>query len=120
MHEFEAEPDVRIKRIYEEADDRDGHRVLVDRIWPRGITRERAALDAWAQDLAPSTALRKWFGHDPRRFAGFRQRYLAELDSRKAELDDLRQRARRQRVTLLYAARDPDCNHAMILRDLLA
>lgn len=125
LHEFDAKeasgraPDVRIKRIYEPATREDGFRVLVDRLWPRGFTKERAALNAWARELAPSTALRKWFGHDPKRMSGFRDRYRAELAGHAVELSALRHRAAAQRVTLLYAARDARCNHAAVLEELI-
>jgi uncharacterized protein YeaO (DUF488 family) len=110
---------VQVKRIYEERDAGDGYRVLVDRLWPRGISRARAALDAWLAELAPSTQLRQWFGHDAGRFAEFARRYRAELRARRTTLDELRVRAAHQRVTLLYAAHDPRVNHAAVLRDVL-
>lgn len=123
LHEFEAESalqaGVQIKRIHEARCAQDGFRVLVDRLWPRGISKERAALDEWRADLAPSTALRKWFAHDPRRWPEFRQRYRAELRAHAALLQPLRERAAQQRVTLLYAARDPRTNHALVLRNVL-
>lgn len=111
--------EVRIKRIYEAADSADGYRALVDRLWPRGISRQRAALDAWLVELAPSTQLRLWFGHDPRRWSEFRRRYRAELRSQRKVLDSLRQRAREQRVTLLFGSREPRINHAAVLREVL-
>jgi uncharacterized protein YeaO (DUF488 family) len=123
LHEFELpdapDPGVQIKRIHEEPCAQDGLRVLVDRLWPRGISKQRAALDEWRADLAPSTALRKWFAHDPRRWPEFRQRYRAELRAHAALLQPLRERATQQRVTLLYAARDPRINHALVLRSVL-
>ena len=123
LHELEnppsTAPGVRIKRIHDERSDEDGLRLLVDRLWPRGISKQRAALDAWRADLAPSTALRKWFMHDPRRWAEFRQRYRAELRALAPQLQALRELATLQRVTLLYAARDPRINHAIVLRDAL-
>jgi uncharacterized protein YeaO (DUF488 family) len=123
LHEFETPPattpGVHIKRIHEEHSDEDGLRLLVDRLWPRGISKERAALDAWRADLAPSTALRKWLMHDPRRWTEFRQRYRAELRALAPQLQALRELAALQRVTLLYAARDPRINHASVLRDAL-
>jgi uncharacterized protein YeaO (DUF488 family) len=110
---------IQVKRIYEPADPADGFRALVDRLWPRGISKERAALDEWLRDLAPSTPLRKWFHEDPARWAGFTRRYRAELRAQTPALEALRQRARQQRVTLLYGARDPRRNHARLLRELL-
>src|SRR5215831_9698681 len=110
---------VEIKRIYEPADSADGFRVLIDRLWPRGVSRRRAALDAWLADLAPSTALRTWFHHDLARWPEFARRYRGELRAQAPLLQQLRQRARAQRVTLLYGARDPRVNHAVVLRDVL-
>jgi uncharacterized protein YeaO (DUF488 family) len=110
---------VRIKRIYEAADAADGYRALIDRLWPRGISRERAALDAWLVELAPSTQLRLWFEHDPQRWSEFRRRYRAELRGQPALLDSLRRRAQQQRVTLLYGSREPRINHAVVLREVL-
>jgi uncharacterized protein YeaO (DUF488 family) len=110
---------VRIKRIYDARTAADGYRALVDRLWPRGISKTRAALDAWLVELAPSTALRQWFGHEPGRFAEFARRYRAELRAQRRTLDELRARAVRGRVTLLYAARDARVNHAAVLRDVL-
>lgn len=108
-----------IKRIYEPAAAADGYRVLVDRLWPRGVSKEAAELDAWMKEVAPSTGLRTWWQHDPRRFDDFADRYRHELDGSPA-LASLRELWRsRPRLTLLYAARDPNCNHAIVLRDLL-
>ena len=109
----------RVKRIYDEADAADGFRALVDRLWPRGISKQRAALDDWLVDLAPSTALRKWFHRDPTRWLEFARRYRAELRVQAPALQLLRQRAAQQRVTLLYAAHDARRNHAVVLRNLL-
>ena len=92
---------------------------LVDRLWPRGMTKERAALDLWMKDVAPSPQLRKWFGHDPARFAEFRAQYIAELDANAAAEELLRICAEYPDVTLLYAAKDPQVNHALVLRDYL-
>jgi uncharacterized protein YeaO (DUF488 family) len=111
--------DVCIKRIYEKSVRRDGYRVLVDRLWPRGIKREVAALDEWLRDIAPSTELREWFAHEPQRWPAFRDRYLEELRSHATLLDALRERATQQRVTLLYAARDKKINHAVVLEEAL-
>jgi uncharacterized protein YeaO (DUF488 family) len=126
LHEFETRDEqarpqrgVGVKRIYEAPDSADGYRVLIDRLWPRGISKKRAALDAWFTDLAPSTALRTWFHRDPQRFAEFARRYRAELRAHTPLLQRLRERARRQRVTLLYAARAARVNHATVLRTVL-
>jgi uncharacterized protein YeaO (DUF488 family) len=125
LHELEsaaaatAAQDVRIKRIYDDPDGADGYRALVDRLWPRGVTKTRAALDAWLVELAPSSALRQWFMHEPGRFAEFARRYRAELRTQRRALDELRARSAKQRVTLLYGARDPRVNHAAVLRDVL-
>jgi uncharacterized protein YeaO (DUF488 family) len=112
--------DIRTKRVYEEADPQDGYRILIDHIWPRGVTRERARLDAWARELAPSNELRKWFDHRPARFARFRARYRRELLARPESLAELRRRGASGPVTILYAARDQDHNNAVVLAELLA
>jgi uncharacterized protein YeaO (DUF488 family) len=117
LHEFE--PGVRIKRVYDAPAPTDGFRVLVDRLWPRGLTKQKAALDLWARDMAPSSALRQWFAHDPERYAEFRRRYRAELRPHAKDLADLRSRATQQPVTLLYGARDPHFNHATVLREVI-
>jgi uncharacterized protein YeaO (DUF488 family) len=111
--------DVRIKRVYEPPDPADGRRILVDRLWPRGVSRERAAIDDWLRDLGPSTELRRWFSHDPARFEEFRRRYTAELAGRGDVLDDLRRTAREGRLTLVYSARDTEHNDAVVLADAL-
>jgi len=111
--------DVRLKRAYEPAAATDGYRVLVDRLWPRGVSKERARLDAWERDLAPSKELRQWFGHEPRRFAEFRRRYLDELRRQRPLLGELRRRARRGPITLVYAAHDDEHNDAVVLADVL-
>jgi uncharacterized protein YeaO (DUF488 family) len=106
-----------IKRIYEPAGEGDGVRVLVDRLWPRGVSKQDAALDRWLKEIAPTPELRAWFGHEPGRFEEFADRYRAELEGNPA-LDCLLDIVREaESVTLLYAARDPDCNHAAVLRD---
>lgn len=125
LHELEpvaarpAARGVQIKRIYEEADPTDGMRVLVDRLWPRGISKRRAAVDDWLADLAPSTALRQWFHYDLRRWSEFSKRYRTELRAQRPLLERLRHGARQRRVTLLYAARTAEANHALVLRDVL-
>lgn len=112
-------PAVRLKRIYEPPDPSDGYRVLVDRVWPRGVSKEKAAVDEWAKELAPSTELRKWFGHDPERFREFRTRYRRELARSAEALAALRKRSKRQRVTLVYSAKDEQHNQAVVLREYL-
>lgn len=108
-----------IKRIYENPDDDDGYRVLVDRLWPRGISKEKARLDDWLKDIAPSTELRKWFDHDPDKFDEFSDRYTTELTQKKEKIDRLHKIAEKQKVTLLYAARDEAYNHAIVLKEFL-
>ena len=105
-----------IKRVYEPSAPSDGSRILVDRLWPRGISKRKAALDGWAKEVAPSPGLRKWFGHRPERFQEFAKRYRAELKG-NAALKELR--ARKGKVTLVYGARDPKINHARILAKVL-
>jgi uncharacterized protein YeaO (DUF488 family) len=111
--------DVRLKRAYDRASASDGYRVLIDRLWPRGVTREQARMDEWARELAPSAELRSWFGHDPSRFAEFRRRYNAELIAQKGKLRELRRRARNGRLTLVYGARDTEHNDAVVLAAVL-
>jgi uncharacterized protein YeaO (DUF488 family) len=111
--------DIRIKRVYEPAAKSDGARVLVDRVWPRGITKEKAALDLWLKDIAPSTALRKWFGHDPARWDEFRKRYGKELDGNGEAIGRLQDMIAKGPVTLLYGAHDAEHNQAVALADYL-
>ena len=111
--------DVRVKRAYEPAESADGYRVLVDRLWPRGVSRERAKLDGWEKELAPSTELRQWFGHEPSRFAEFRRRYIEELRGERSRLTALRRQARVGALTLVYGARDSEHNEAVVLADVL-
>jgi len=111
--------EVRARRVYDEPDPGDGYRVLIDHIWPRGVSRERARLDDWARDLAPSDELRKWFDHVPARFAEFRARYRDELADRSERLAELRARAACGPLTILYAARDREHNNAAVLSELL-
>ena len=110
---------VHVKRAYEPPAPSDGYRVLIDRLWPRGVERESARLDEWARELAPSTELRRWFGHDPARFGEFRERYLDELSAQEAKLRELRERARETTLTLVYGARDTEHNDAVVLAELL-
>ncbi|MDD3937952.1 DUF488 domain-containing protein [Rhodoferax sp.] len=110
---------IRIKRAYDPPSDDDGVRLLIDRLWPRGIKKESLAVDQWAKELAPSTALRQWFGHDPARWQEFRQRYAAELRPHAELLDTLRTLARKGPVTLVYGAHDEAHNNAVALREFL-
>lgn len=111
---------VQLKRIYEPPQKSDGYRVLVDRVWPRGLSKDAAQIDLWMKDIAPSTALRKWFNHDPARWIGFQEKYRAELHELGDKLDELRARAKKEPVTLLYGAKDTEHNQAVVLRDVLA
>jgi uncharacterized protein YeaO (DUF488 family) len=111
--------DVRAKRIYDPPDDGDGYRILIDHIWPRGVSRDRACLDEWARELAPSGQLRKWFDHRPARFAEFRARYRDELITHADRIDELRRRGTGGRLTILYAARDREHNNAVVVTELL-
>ena len=109
---------VKIKRIYEPPAQSDGQRILVDRLWPRGVAKAQARIDLWLKDVAPSADLRRWFGHKPERWAEFQKRYLAELAGNPA-LEELRRLARGKPTTLLYGARDETHNQARVLADRL-
>ena len=111
--------DVRVGRAYEPPAGGDGHRVLIDRLWPRGISREQAELDAWEKELSPSAELRQWFGHDPARFDEFRRRYVEELRAQRPRLAALRRRAREGTLTLVYGAKDTEHNDAVVLAEVL-
>ena len=115
---LEAMP-VRIKRVYEPADEADGRRVLVDRLWPRGVSKEQARVDEWAKDLGPSNELRRWFDHDDAKFEEFERRYRAELEDRSDELDALAEQARQGSLTLVYGARNERSNQAVVLARVL-
>lgn len=110
---------IKLKRIYDEASKDDGYRVLVDRLWPRGISKKDSHLDEWNKEIAPSTELRKWFDHKESRFEEFTLRYLGELKVKEKELKELRERTKGKAVCLLYAAKDPEINQAIVLKDLL-
>ena len=114
-----AKLDIRLKRAYLPPSPEDGVRVLVDRLWPRGVRKADAAIDRWAKEVAPSTELRRWFGHDSSRWEEFRRRYRAELSRNAALMNELRAVAQKGRLTLVYAARDELHNEAVILRDVL-
>jgi uncharacterized protein YeaO (DUF488 family) len=112
-------PPVLVRRAYEPPTPQDGRRVLVDRLWPRGLTKAKVAIDAWAKDVAPSTELRRWFGHDPARWEEFTRRYRQELASRPEALQPLLDAAAEGPLTLVYAARDEEHNEAVVLREIL-
>ena len=109
---------VRVKRVYEEPASRDGLRVLVDRLWPRGLSKERAGVSKWLKEAGPSTGLRKWFDHDPDRWEEFKRRYLVELEQGDT-LNTLVDLARRRRITLLFGSREERCNNAMALKGFI-
>ena len=109
----------RLKRAYEPPEKADGTRILVDRLWPRGVSKEEAELDEWIKEIAPSADLRTWFGHDPERWDEFRRRYRAELARHSETLKHLRRQARAGRITLVYSAKDEIHNDAVVLRDVL-
>ena len=113
MHE------IKIKRIYEDADNKDGTRILIDRLWPRGVKKENAKIDLWLKDIAPSTDLRKWFNHEPEKWTEFRKRYHQELNLKKELVQSLLDDAQKNDVTLLYAAKDKKFNHAVVLKEYL-
>lgn len=110
---------IKIKRVYEQPEDSDGYRILVDRLWPRGMTKEKAHVDLWLKEIAPSTELRKWFGHDPEKWKRFQRRYETELLHNGSLIEMLTQKARVGTITLLYGARDEKHNEARVLRQVL-
>jgi len=110
---------IKLKRAYEPANAADGTRILVDRLWPRGVSKQEAALDEWMKEIAPSAELRKWFGHEPAKWVEFQRRYKAELRGHAAELERLRGIATHGTLTLVYAARDEAHNDAVVLQDVL-
>jgi len=111
--------EVRIKRVYEEPSEDDGRRILVDRLWPRGLTKEKARVDLWLKEIAPSNELRKWFGHEPKKWPEFKRRYGEELKKLGEPLALLRQEAGRGKITMLYGERDEEHNEAVVLQELL-
>jgi uncharacterized protein YeaO (DUF488 family) len=110
---------LKLKRVYEASDKNDGTRILVDRLWPRGLTKQRAKVDLWLKEIAPSTELRKWFGHDPKKWRSFRARYETELKQHPDQLKLLRSKIKEGTVTLIYGARDQEHNEALVLKDFL-
>jgi uncharacterized protein YeaO (DUF488 family) len=109
---------IKIKRVYEKPDKDDGIRILVDRLWPRGLTKEKANIDLWLKDIAPSAELRKWFGHDPAKWDEFRRRYREELKNDKKSTSLLKEQLKKGAVTLVYAAKDEEHNEALFLKEL--
>src|SRR5215510_4476240 len=107
---------IKLKRVYEEPAQSDGERILVERLWPRGLSKERAKVTLWLKDIAPSAELRKWFGHDPEKWNEFRSRYIKELKGKKELIELLKRKAREGKVTFVYAARDEEHNSALILQ----
>jgi uncharacterized protein YeaO (DUF488 family) len=111
---------IKIKRIYEAAKRGDGYRILVDRLWPRGVSKEKAKLNLWFKDIVPSNALRKWFGHDPKKWTGFQKKYKSEIVANKEIINSLAEIIKNKKsVTLLYGAKDEQHNEAIILKDFL-
>jgi len=110
---------IRLKRVYEKSSRTDGVRILVDRLWPRGLSKERAAVKLWLKDVAPSTELRKWFGHDPAKWKQFQTRYRKELRAKKEALKLLKQKSEEHTITLVYGARDEEHNEAQVLKSVL-
>jgi uncharacterized protein YeaO (DUF488 family) len=110
---------LRLKRAYEPAEPKDGVRILIDRLWPRGVSKTKAALDDWMKEIAPSTTLRQWFSHDPARWMEFQRRYKAELREHRQELDHIRALAKTKTVTLVYSAHDEEHNDAVVLKAVL-
>jgi uncharacterized protein YeaO (DUF488 family) len=110
---------IKIKRIYDDADPSDGARLLVDRLWPRGLSKEKAAVDHWLKEIAPSDELRRWFGHDPEKWQEFRAKYREELKGQGSLLKEISQQAKKETVTLLYAAHDQEHNNAVVLKEML-
>ncbi|WP_454782012.1 DUF488 domain-containing protein [Legionella sp. WA2022007384] len=113
MHE------IKIKRIYEQLDSSDGYRILVDRLWPRGVKKETAAIDLWLKEIAPSNELRQWFDHEPEKWQEFKKRYINELAKKQEQITTITTKAKRQTVTLLYSAKDEKYNNAIALLELI-
>jgi uncharacterized protein YeaO (DUF488 family) len=110
---------IKLKRVYETASQDDGVRILVERLWPRGVKKEALKLDTWLKDVAPSDGLRRWFGHEPKKWNGFRDRYFAELDANPQTWESVAKAGRRGRVTLIYSSRDTEHNNAVALKTYL-
>ena len=111
---------IKIKRVYEKPDKEDGKRILVDRLWPRGLTKEKAGIDLWLKEIAPSTELRKWFGHDPQKWEEFEKRYSDELKKNEEQVSLLKEQLKKSPVTLVYGAKDKEHNEALVLKELFS
>jgi uncharacterized protein YeaO (DUF488 family) len=109
----------KIKRVYEKPAKEDGFRILADRLWPRGLTKEKASVDLWLKEIAPSTELRKWFGHDPEKWNDFKKKYVAELKKNKETVSILKEKIKEGTITILYGARDEEHNEALVILDFL-
>ena len=110
---------IKIKRVYEKPSKEDGTRILVDRLWPRGLTKQKAAIDLWLKEIAPTTELRKWFAHDPKKWTDFRRKYLQEIKENKEQVSIIKGHLKQGPVTLVYAARNEEYNEAQVLEELL-
>ena len=110
---------INLKRVYENPTPADGTRILVDRLWPRGLTKEKAGIDVWLKEIAPSTALRQWFGHDPAKWAEFQKRYREELRKNPAQVSLLKEQAKKGAITLVFGAKDEAHNEALVIQELL-
>lgn len=110
---------INIKRVYEEQSSDDGQRILIDRLWPRGLTKEKAKIDLWLKEIAPSTQLRQWFGHDPNKWNEFQKRYRAELEKNKEIVSELVTQLKKGKTTLVYSAKDEEHNDAVVLKEYL-
>jgi uncharacterized protein YeaO (DUF488 family) len=111
--------EIKIKRVYESPSENDGFRILVDRLWPRGISKEKAKIDFWPKELAPSTVLRHWYGHEPEKWPEFKSRYFAELDGNPELLNDLMEHVRRGKVTFVYSSKEQKLNNAVALKEYI-
>lgn len=111
---------MKIKRVYERPEKEDGFRILVDRLWPRGLTKEKAGVDLWLKDIAPSTELRKWFGHDPVRWNEFRERYCEELGKNSVEVSHLKDQLKKGDVNLVYGSKDEEHNEAIVIKEFIS
>jgi uncharacterized protein YeaO (DUF488 family) len=117
--EIPKKTQMKIKRVYEQPEKEDGKRILVDRLWPRGLTKEKASIDLWLKDIAPSTELRKWFNHDPAKWKEFQRRYQLELENNKEQVSILNELFKKGAITLVYGAKDREHNEALVLKEWL-